>query len=85
MKDTTTSIELEDGRQIGFAEFGDPTGRPCFFVHGYSSSRSTAGWTMPGELLERHASRIIAIDRPHYGLSSSHPAAPCGCCGRSAP
>jgi hypothetical protein len=29
MKDTTTSIELEDGRQIGFAEFGDPTGRRC--------------------------------------------------------
>lgn len=74
MKDTSTTIELEDGRRIGFAEFGDPAGMPCFFVHGFSSSRWMAGWTMPGELLERHAIRIIAIDRPHYGLSAPHPA-----------
>ncbi|WP_072688252.1 alpha/beta fold hydrolase [Rhodococcus marinonascens] len=72
MSITSMSIELEEGRRIGYAEFGDPAGTPCFFVHGYASSRWMPGWTMSNELLERHAVRLISIDRPHYGLSSPH-------------
>ncbi|RDI25684.1 pimeloyl-ACP methyl ester carboxylesterase [Rhodococcus sp. AG1013] len=73
MTDNSTSIELEDGRRIGYAEFGDPAGKPCLFVHGYASSRWMAGWALPADALARSAVRIIAVDRPHYGLSSPHP------------
>ncbi|AOW93088.1 hypothetical protein BFN03_11715 [Rhodococcus sp. WMMA185] len=70
MSNSSMSLALEEGRRIGFAEFGDPTGVPCFFVHGYGSSRWMASWTMSNELLERHSVRMIAVDRPNYGLST---------------
>ncbi|QBJ97492.1 alpha/beta hydrolase [Rhodococcus sp. ABRD24] len=74
MNDTSMSLELPDGRQMGYAVFGDPAGAPCFVVHGFASSRWAAGWMLPPELLHRHGVRIIAVDRPNYGLSSPHPA-----------
>src|SRR5215471_20729905 len=60
-------ISLRDGRKLGYAEYGDPAGKPIFFFHG-----------LPGSRLQRHpdgsiaielGARIIAIDRPGYGLS----------------
>jgi pimeloyl-ACP methyl ester carboxylesterase len=60
-------ISLRDGRTLGYAEYGDPTGKPVFFFHG-----------LPGSRLQRHpddsianelGARIITIDRPGYGLS----------------
>lgn len=71
MNKTSTRIPLNDNRWIGYAEFGDPLGSPCLFVHGYGSSRWMAGWAFADELLRHHAIRIVAIDRPSYGLSSS--------------
>ncbi|MFD9945358.1 alpha/beta fold hydrolase [Nonomuraea sp. NPDC059023] len=52
---------------LGWAEFGDPAGRPVVFVHGYASSRWAAGWTLSGELLVREGIRVLAPDRPGYG------------------
>ncbi|WP_250574536.1 alpha/beta fold hydrolase [Nonomuraea sediminis] len=52
---------------IGYQEYGDPAGRPVLFVHGYASSRLNAGWTLTGDL---RGLRIVALDRPGYGLSS---------------
>ncbi len=63
-------ISLSDGRSLGYAEYGDPNGRPVFFFHG-----------LPGSRLQRHpdesiatglGARIITIDRPGYGLSDFH-------------
>ena len=60
-------LSLRDGRTLGYAEYGDPTGKPVFFFHG-----------LPGSRMQRHpddsiaielGARIIAIDRPGYGLS----------------
>jgi len=60
-------ISLHDGRRLGYAEYGDPDGKPVFFFHG-----------LPGSRRQRHpdnsiaiklGARIIAIDRPGYGLS----------------
>jgi pimeloyl-ACP methyl ester carboxylesterase len=62
---------LQDGRRLGFAEFGSPTGRPLFHFHGSGSSR-----------LERPALeetligldiRFITVDRPGHGLSDYQP------------
>lgn len=60
-------ISLRDGRKLGYAEYGDPHGKPIFFFHG-----------LPGSRRQRHpddsiatelGARIITIDRPGYGLS----------------
>jgi pimeloyl-ACP methyl ester carboxylesterase len=66
------TIRLKDGRQLGFAETGDPQGRPVIYCHGFPASRLEAA------LVDRAASargaRIIAPDRPGYGLSDHSPA-----------
>jgi pimeloyl-ACP methyl ester carboxylesterase len=65
------TITLSDGRNLGFAEFGDVKGRPVFLFHG-----------QPGNRLFRHPDnsillslgvRLITVDRPGYGLSDYQP------------
>lgn len=62
---------LNDGRCLGFAEFGPSTGRPVFHFHGAGSSRlerpSSEG------MLERINTRFITVDRPGHGLSDYQP------------
>lgn len=64
-------LKLSSGRTLGYAEFGDPSGTPLFYFHGWPSSR------LQGELLHetgrRHGLRVIAPDRPGIGLSDFHP------------
>lgn len=64
-------LTLQDGRTLGFAEYGDLQGKPVFFFHGWPSSRLQA------HILDKPAKklhlRIIAIDRPGYGLSDFAP------------
>jgi hypothetical protein len=33
------TVELHDGRALGFAEYGDPDGKPVFHFHGHPGSR----------------------------------------------
>jgi len=33
------TVVLQDGRSLGFAEYGDPDGKPVFYFHGHPSSR----------------------------------------------
>ncbi|MBE1584372.1 alpha/beta fold hydrolase [Nonomuraea angiospora] len=68
------SITLEDGRRMAYAVFGDSAGQPCLFVHGFSSSRWLAGWALSAKVLRRHSVRLVAVDRPGYGLSTANPA-----------
>jgi pimeloyl-ACP methyl ester carboxylesterase len=64
-------IHLRDGRALGYAEYGDPAGKPVFFFHG-----------LPGSRLQRYPddsiatelqARIVTIDRPGLGLSDFQP------------
>ena len=36
---TDNHVKLSDGRSIGYAEYGDPQGRPVLYFHGLPSSR----------------------------------------------
>ena len=64
-------ILLGDGRRLGFAEYGDPRGTPILYFHGWPSSRLEAR-AMRGVIAEMGL-RIIAPDRPGYGLSDFKP------------
>ncbi|KAI0188304.1 alpha/beta hydrolase [Xylaria flabelliformis] len=66
-KDSQT-LELPDGRVLGFAEYGSPTGKPIFFFHGFPSSRLEAAGIL--KLVQRQDLRIIAPERPGFGLST---------------
>ena len=35
-------IQLHDGRMLGYAEYGTPTGRIFFYLHGHPGSRFEA-------------------------------------------
>ena len=60
-------FRLKDGRQVGFAEYGDPGGVPIIYCHGWPSSRLEPRTVET--LLEGMPVRVIAPDRPGYGLS----------------
>lgn len=65
------TVTLPDGRRLGYAEYGDPDGRPVFFFHGWPSSR------YQGAYLDPHAKarglRLLAPERPGIGLSDPLP------------
>lgn len=68
---TTTqnlSLTLPDGRTLGYAEYGHPTGHPLLFFHGWPSSR-LEGWGAHA-VARRLGIRVIAADRPGFGISS---------------
>ena len=61
------TARLPDGRMIGYAEYGNPSGKPVMFFHGGGGSR------LLGELTDgparRLGLRVISPDRPGIGLS----------------
>ncbi len=60
-------VELQDGRALGFAEYGDPQGTPVLYFHGTPSSRLERH---PNEdIARRLGARVISVERPGYGLS----------------
>jgi hypothetical protein len=36
---TDNQVKLSDGRSVGYAEYGDPMGKPVLHFHGLPSSR----------------------------------------------
>jgi pimeloyl-ACP methyl ester carboxylesterase len=64
---TDNVIQLADGRQLGYAEYGDPDGTPLFIFHGMPGSRLEA--KLGDETATKLGVRIIAPDRPGHGLS----------------
>ena len=63
------TLRLEDGRTLGFAEWGDASGVPLVHFHGSSSSRLER--PLQREALE--GVRLVTIDRPGHGLSDFQP------------
>jgi pimeloyl-ACP methyl ester carboxylesterase len=61
------SIILNDGRKLGYAEYGDMGGLPVFYFTGGNSSRIEGLWF--DEAAKQHGIRLIVPDRPGFGLS----------------
>lgn len=59
-------LHLSDGRQLGYAERGDPSGVPIVLLHGAPGSRLFAP---PAEVPAELGVRLITFDRPGYGRS----------------
>ncbi len=62
---------LPDGRRLGYVEFGDSSGIPVFGFHGTPGSRFM--FRLVDEPARRLGLRIIAPDRPGFGLSTFQP------------
>lgn len=60
-------MTLKDGRTLGYAEYGESTGTPVIGFHGMPGSRLVMKSVEKAALAAR--ARIIAPDRPGYGLS----------------
>jgi pimeloyl-ACP methyl ester carboxylesterase len=65
------SMRLRDGRTLGFAEHGVEEGAPIIYFHGWPSSRLEP-CAMRQVCIEM-GFRMIAPDRPGFGLSDFHP------------
>ena len=64
-------LTLPDGRELGYAQFGSPTGKPVFYLHGTPGSCVEA--IAFHEMGMKLGARVIATDRPGFGWSSPHP------------
>jgi pimeloyl-ACP methyl ester carboxylesterase len=62
-----SSIQLPDGRRLGYAEYGAPNGSPVLFFHGAPGSSHIH--SDMGEIATQRKLRLIAVDRPGYGVS----------------
>lgn len=66
--DTDGTIELSDGRSLGYAAYGPVGGDPLIFCHGTPGSRYTRHPDV--SLLETHGIRQVTLERPGYGQST---------------
>jgi len=69
---TDGTIQLSDGRRLGYAEFGDRAGTPVIYFHGWPGARVEA--RLGDDAARDRGVRLIAIDRPGMGLSAFQPA-----------
>ena len=68
---THSTLMLRDGRSLGYAECGDPEGKPVFHFHGHPGSRLEI--TLAARPAPEIGVRHIGIDRPGIGLSDFKP------------
>lgn len=72
---TDLTLELADGRMLGYALYGPEKGQKVLYLHGTPSSRleplllNIWGKRL-AQLLQQYNIQLIAIDRPGMGLSS---------------
>jgi len=64
-------VQLQDGVIVAFEEYGDSTGAPVIFCHGWPSSRTMA--QLADEPARALGIRIISPDRPGISGSSMQP------------
>lgn len=62
------TIQLKDGRILGYAQVGDAKGKPVFLFHGLHSSRLEA--VIISKQMQENSINLITIDRAGIGLSS---------------
>jgi pimeloyl-ACP methyl ester carboxylesterase len=68
---TTTTLRTKDGRQLCYAQWGDPAGAPIFSLHGTPGCRLNR--YPDDEALANIGARVITYDRPGYGRSDRNP------------
>ncbi|KAH7396801.1 Alpha/Beta hydrolase protein [Phaeosphaeria sp. MPI-PUGE-AT-0046c] len=68
---TSATLTLPDGRKLGYAQYGSPTGKAILYHHGFPGSRLEGA--QHHELCMELGLRMICIDRPGIGWSSPHP------------
>ena len=66
-------LTLPDGRRLACAEYGDPNGVPVLALHGTPGSRLM--FALADKAARTRGIRLIAPERPGYGLSDYRPAA----------
>jgi len=62
------TMQLNDGRTIGYAEYGDSAGKPLLYFHGHPGARYEAEFL--AERAKEGGVRLIGVDRPGLGLST---------------
>src|SRR5947209_3562714 len=65
------TVALHDGRQLGYAEFGDPRGPVVFWFHGMPGARRQFA-PSGRSAADRLGLRVISVERPGVGESSDH-------------
>lgn len=65
------TVRLTDGRTLGYAEYGDPRGKPVLLFHGATLSRLFGA--AADASARKVGVRLIAPDRPGIGLSDRKP------------
>lgn len=65
------TVELPDGRRLGWAAFGDPDGDPVLWFHGTPGGRYQVpvGVNLTGRA---NGLRVITLERPGTGNSTNH-------------
>lgn len=64
-------IILDDGRTLGFAQYGSSQGTPVFYFTGGNSSRFEGRWF--DSSARSHNINLVVPDRPGFGLSDFQP------------
>lgn len=62
-------FKLPDGRELGYAKYGNPDGKPVLFFHGIPGSRLQRNPDLTA--LKELSICVYALDRPGTGLSSN--------------
>lgn len=65
------TLKLRDARVLGFAEYGASDGHPVLAFHGVPGTRLM--WRPADAIARHHGLRLIAPDRPGFGLSTPKP------------
>jgi len=68
---TEGTVQLGDGRRLGFAEFGVVHGPAVLWFHGTPGSSHQVP-PRARAVARRHGLRLIGVERPGYGLSTPH-------------
>ena len=71
MSEEVRELRLRDSRRLSYSEHGAGGGKPIFYFHGWPGSRLEAKLAAP--TAERFNARLIAVDRPGFGLSDFKP------------
>lgn len=65
------TVELPDGRDLGYAAYGPSDGDPLLYFHGTPGSRYTR--VTDADALATHGVRQVTLERPGFGLSTFDP------------
>ena len=68
---TEGTLDLSDGRTLGYATYGPTDGDPLLFFHGTPGSRYTR--VPDPSILDEHGFRQITLERPGFGRSTYDP------------